>query len=184
MFRNNDEDLLYTDDFRSARRRLVKGSFAVPTVLTVLSGRALALTTAQQRSLAKDVSQTQLPAAVTDPPSPTDTWIRARAYVGQGAGNAQFIPASRLPPSAPGQTSFMTGGQALCVVGGGSYNKGTIYPDGTRSVPVSNGTDTLWYAVLFDLNGRVAGIANVYVDPASAAALGAVHRSVWSSFIL
>ena len=166
------------DDYRLVRRRLVRGSFAVPTVLTVLSGRALAMTTAEQKSLGRDLSQHLQPIAVSDPRPSTDTWVRVRAYKGQGTGNAEFVPASRLPQGAIGSNApFISGTQALCVVSGGSYSVGQIVP----SAPGIN-SDTNWHAVLFDSTGGVAGIANAF--PASRTALGAVHQSVWSSFIV
>lgn len=167
-----------TEGFRQARRRLVRGSFAVPTVLTVVSGRALAMTTAQQRSLSKEFVQPQYPPAVNDPPPTGDTWVRVRAYKGQGTGKAQFISGAQLPAGSSGLPPFMSSVQALCVVDGGPYNKGTIY----NTIPASSGTSTQWYAVLFDSAGTVKGIANVY--PSSSTGTAAVHQSVLASIVV
>lgn len=184
--------------FRSARRRLVKGSFSVPAVMTLATGRALAMTTAEARSLAKDVDAGYphtLPLVVAG--SPTDTWIREQSYKGRNgsSGVPYFIKASQLTAHVvPGAgTSFMTGTQSLCVVSGSissnNYAAGNVY---NFDAPTGFGRGS-YYALLYDHVGTIKAISGTTLvnspvfwpsTASTANGLGGCHQSVWASIIL
>ena len=180
MASNLTEPQQKSDDQRSARRRLIKGSFAAPAALTLCSGSALAAATSPLTCLSKDILASGAPVG----PVATvggDTWVRVRAWVEQGKSYS-FIKAIDVSMVGfAGTTPFITGAQAICVVAGDGYVFGTVYPtfvSGALPVPTNLTQTGNYFAVLMDSSGKVAGISSVN----SINGTGSVHGSCWNSF--
>lgn len=72
------------DDKFSARRRLLRGSFSVPAVLTLASGSALAA-----QSMTCLAKSTQVPSTADLKPTPhADTFVRVQVY---RSGNTHYV---------------------------------------------------------------------------------------------
>lgn len=185
-----------SNDARSARRRLLKGGFAVPAVLTVASGSALAATSVScvARSAANPVKP-----LVTNLTT-TDTYLRvvAMTYLPNGANKTRswWITYDSLAAvaSAAGVTiasGWIGTGGALCVEGGtaggpGNFVTGTVYTPATSpNVPTTTELHTAaqdsqtprYYAVLFDAAGNISGVSFV----GSTQTGSAVTTSCWTS---
>ena len=177
MASNLTEPQQKSDNQRSARRRLIKGSFAAPAALTLCSGSALAAATSPLTCLSKDILASGAPVG----PVATvggDTWVRVRAWVEQGKSYS-FIKAIDVSMVGfAGTTPFITGAQAICVVAGDGYDSGTVYPTGSKIVPTNLTQTGQYFAVLMDSSGKVAGISSVN----SINGTGSVHGSCWNSF--
>lgn len=185
-----DTNLPKTDGANSARRRLIKGGFAVPAALTVASGSALARTSST--CLARDAAAGQTPPF----DSANATWLRVLAYYSgnRGGPNRSFwVTYSDLLTVATLagvsiKNNWITSGQALCVRAGGNFIAGQIYSSATSPVlpsltPSTNLTNnTRYHALLVDANGDIIGISDVFT--ASGQSGGAVHQSCWNSFAL
>lgn len=176
-------------DRRSARRRLIKGSFAAPAALTLASGSAFARTSS--RCVANDANAGVKPVFDTD----NATWLRLQAYDykpnGTNKVTSYWIKGSDVVALANAAGVSVSGpwisvNQYLCVQGGTAptgnlpYVTGNIYSSGTSpTAPESfNSTAPLrYYAVLFDANGNITGISF-----SESGLGGAVHKSCWTSF--
>ena len=178
MASNLTEPQQKSDDERSARRRLIKGSFAAPAALTLCSGSALAAATSPLTCLAKDIRASGAPGAPVTTVETGDTWVRVRAWVEQNKSYA-FIKADDVSMVGfKDTTPFITGSQAICVIGGNGYTVGELYPQNGKPVPTGMQQTGQYFAVLMDPSGRVAGISSVN----SISGTGAVHGSCWNSF--
>lgn len=175
-------------DKRSARRRLLKGSFAVPAALTLASGTAFAAGTNALRCV-------RASAAVPDSPSPasfgSDTLVRVQGYTTLGGPNAYtFIKGSEVAAKL-GTTSGtllvmgansvpLTAANILCVVG-----QTKVPPDRVQNnvydAPSSaaNGTGT-YYAILVNATGDIVGISTGSTVVGGVG--GAVSNVCWQSF--
>lgn len=177
-----------------ARRRLLRGSFSVPAVLTVCSGSTFAQAATSLTCVAKQVNKVKDTAnSGTTTLSSTGNWVRvplqklyrpsnnnvdsiwiAGSYIAtnvQKSGTTVSIGSSTF-----GWTSW------LCyqkVAGGSAYTTGTIYPtQPTRNnyVLALNGE---WVAVLVDANGNITGVLGLQTANPNYP----VHAtSCWSSF--
>ena len=161
-------------DRRSARRCLIKGSFAVPATVALGSGSAFAAAS-NRRCVANDAADQQTPVASS---ADDAVWVRLQAYFDAPTGGNAWILGSEVVGLAAlaGTNSFLTTSQALCVVGGSSK---TIVAGGIYAVPASliSPATGLWYAVLVNSVGDIVGISH-----GNPVAGGAVHRSCWTSF--
>lgn len=188
-----DKTLQGNDGADSARRRLIKGSFAVPAVLTVASGSALARTSS--RCIAREAAAGGT--ATFD--SADATWQRVLAYTyskKSGSVRSYWIRWEELNSLAllAGVTiknNWIVAGQALCVetgdaaTGSVQHVSGSIYSASTTPILPSL-TSSLtaglvrYYAINVDVNGNIIGISLKFT--ASGQSGGAVHKSCWNSF--
>lgn len=191
-----DKKLQRFDGADSARRRLIKGSFSIPAVLTVASGSALARTSSG--CVARDANAN--PANAPDFDTTNSTWQRVLAYTyrkNPGSTRSYWIRHDELFALAglagvSIKSNWITSGQALCVQSGtaasGStpHTSGTIYSSSsTPALPTltSSASDaalTRYYAIKVDAAGDIIGISLIYT--ASGQSGGAVHQSCWNSF--
>jgi hypothetical protein len=166
-------------DRRSARRRLIKGSFAVPATVTLCSGSAFAAAS-NKRCVANAAADPQTPDAIATDDA---VWVRLQAYYDAPTGGNAWIVGSEvagLAAFAGTHSLLMTVSEALCVVSATkSIVAGTVH-----AVPSSLNSLTLlqsapkgkYYAVLVNSGGDIVGISQ------SIGTGGAVHRSCWTSF--
>ena len=167
---------------RSARRRLIKGGFAVPAALTLSSGSAFAAGSTAARCVKNAADLPDLPS-----PGITDSLIRVQAYsTGAGADAYAFVKgadvAAKLGAST-GVLAILDGAGAplssttvLCVVGQTKAPPDVIANRVYPTPATSTGTG-VYYAILVDANGRIVGISTV-----STAVGGAVSNDCWQSF--
>lgn len=173
-------------DPSSARRRLLKGSFAVPAALTLASGTAFAAGSAGMRCVNNSSTAPNNQPA----PGPTDTLIRVRAWTSlSGADAYVFVRGDDIVAklgTSSGQMLLKDRNgvsvgvnDVLCVVGQTNttpqYVANTSYP-AASAIPGSTGT-AAYYAILIDTNGNIVGISTV-----STVAGGAVSNNCWRSF--
>lgn len=173
-------------DPRCARRRLLKGSFAVPAALTLASGTAFAAASSAARCLANNAQAPNIPA-----PGGSDILIRVQAFTDPTATGADvyaFVKGSDVAAKLGTSSGTLqvkdrnnvslASGNVLCVVGdtrpSGSqiHIKNTVYP-----TPASSASTSAFYAILVDANGNITGISTV-----STVAGGAVSNACWQSF--
>lgn len=179
-----------TDAKTQARRRLLRGTFAAPAVLTVCSGSTFAQAVTSLTCVAKQVNSVKDTAnsGTTSTPA-SGNWVRVPLLKlwRESNGNVDSIWISGAYISAniqkTGTTSFLGSTSWLCylkVAGGSDYNTGQIYgaqPTRNRFTLVANGE---WVAVLVDASGNIKGVVGL-----QAAGTGQypVHAtSCWSSF--
>lgn len=156
----------------SARRRLLRGAFSAPAVLTLYSGSALA-TASSQRCLANQNGA----AATPTPTTGTDSWYRVQLYK-KSTGSTHWVVGSSLPVNRSGSPTLPANGQAAkfgvdsTVVG--EYNKMYTTPGTTPSgVTVLSGK---YAALRFDSNGLCVGIG-------ATGGGSAIAQSCWNSFV-
>lgn len=182
-----DDNVREPESRRSARRRLIKGSFSAPAVLTLASGSALAKSSSQ--CIANDAAAGVKPGVQTN----GTTWVQVQIYTyTTGNSTSSWVRGSDLlniATAANVTCSWITAAQYLCMIGGKApssnnpdYVAGNIY-DNTTPTPapplsklaILNGKS---YAVTVDSSGNIIGVDSVIKGTGTG---GAVHLSCWSS---
>ena len=156
-----------------ARRRLIRGAFGVPAVLTVASGSVAAASNVN--CIAKTLS---FPPVHQGPnPPTTDTIIRIRVYLDATPNlryvRGQDVPAAYMASAAPG---FMSSTQVWRF--NVAQNQTVGSPSSTPSASSLTAINR-WAALRFDNNGALVGVG----DGGSGGPAGyAVTASCWNSF--
>lgn len=178
-----DNDLRDHDGHRTARRRLIKGSFSAPAILTLASGSAWAASSS--RCIANEAAREIHPGVQTGA-----TYLQVQIYTyAKGNTTSYWVRGADLQAiaTAAGVGCFqITTTQYLCMVGGKApsgptdYQAGAIYDSSTDPAM----TPTLlamftgnYYAVSVDSSGNIIGVDSVIKSGSG----GAVHMSCWSS---
>lgn len=189
-----DKEMQFVEGAGSARRRLLKGSFAVPAVLTIASGSALA------RTSSGCIVGEAAAGETSDFDTTNETWQRVLAYTflkNPGSDRSYWIRYEEIHGLAilagvAIQNDWITAGQALCVqsgtaaTGSSQHVSGTIYSSSTTPIlPTLTSSDSIsgsvrYYAVIVDSSGNIIGISLKFT--ASGQTGGAVHQSCWNSF--
>ena len=158
-----------------ARRRLVRGAFAAPAVMTVFSGRALAQTSAT--CFAKNAVTAVAP---TINNATTDTWFRVRVWRigtdgnGDGVADGNYVKVSEVPYElALAITPFTYGGFSFIRLR--ANNDYDIHPN--QSAPTSGvpAYRNRWVLLRFNAQGKVIGFGGMDGSPMS--------TSCWTSFL-
>jgi hypothetical protein len=181
--RTVDYDVRDHDDHRTARRRLIKGSFSAPALLTLASGSAWAMSSS--RCIANDAAQQIHPGVQTGA-----TYLQVQIYTfAKGNTTAYWVRGADLQAiaTAAGVGCFqITTTQYLCMVGGKApsgptdYLAGAIYDNSTDPAMTPDLLATLagnYYAVSVDRTGNIIGVDSVIKTGSG----GAVHMTCWSS---
>ncbi|MEO5698676.1 MAG: hypothetical protein ABIQ60_16265 [Burkholderiaceae bacterium] len=153
----------------SARRRLIRGAFSAPAVLTLCSGSAFAALS-NQRCVANQVNGTRTYPDV----GPADTWVRVQRY--KLNGNKFYVR---------GQDIVALRGTSTTI---SSYITATQWQEATSpyailSGPPGNGNNTPqvdtgnFVAVRVNADGNIVGIVGDGTGSTSA-----VANSCWASF--
>ena len=169
----------------SARRKLLRASFAVPVVLAVHNGAALAAKSNALRCAVNATLDPQFPAAAPA----ADSWTRTVVY-NNPTDNKKYVKVSDLLAIATaGGLGFVTpsGSNAtdwVEYVAGGSYVYAT--PVGTPAPTAAS--PVILAAVLFDSGGAAPNVIRVvgFVQPnqtSAATGTSAVSASCWSSLM-
>ena len=174
----------------SAQRRLVRGAFAAPAALTLMSGSAFAATSLScvARQLTNPVQPTPDPAMTAN--GGGDNYIRVQLqqkFTGapSPATQSTWVSGADLllapVPPAVASGSFLGTNNWWCYTAGASsgYSAGRMYSDADAKDIARGGTPTLmpnqYVAVRFDVTGKIVSVT-------SAANTSAVSHSCWSSF--
>lgn len=155
-----------------ARRRLLRGAFGVPAVLTVASGSVAA---ASNLNCITNISPFPAVHQGTAPPT-TDSIIRIRVY--KASDDKRYVRGQDVPEiyMAVAAAGFMKAAQVW------RFNVNQNQTVGTPIDPPSKMTLTAinrWAALRFDANGNLVGVGvGGDVGPAG----NAVTTSCWNSF--
>lgn len=182
-----------TESHNSARRRLVRGSFALPTVLAVHNGSALAARSNQFRCVINDVAARQAPAVLTIA-DPNDKWMRVQRWR-EGTSGPYYVKVADLQSVAStaginytGNTN-MQGTSSSDEFGAGSSTKWLRWSSSGPAAPTLGQVLTAdgSVAVYFSATGtgasavvKVEGFVKQGQTQASAGQ-GATTRSCWTS---
>jgi hypothetical protein len=154
----------------SARRRLVRGAFAAPAVLTLCSGSALAAAS-NERCLANKVTQGQ----ATFLSGPVDgTWLRVQRYMtSDGKTTTYYINGNDVVGLTAGKANLTTYLKA------GEYQNISQAPYGKCAKPAGVKADgNNFVAVRVDASGNIQG----WAGDGTTAGTSAVPGSCWASF--
>jgi hypothetical protein len=150
----------------SARRRLIRGAFVAPTVLTLYSGGALAATSSKLRCVASQNAKpiTSGPEIVVD--ATNSTYVRVQLYVVNAVYYVRGadLPAARVNslPSAPSQA------QIFDITANALTGSPVTTPNGLAAATK--------YAVLrIDATGSVVGVG-------AGSGGSVIGKSCWTSF--
>jgi hypothetical protein len=175
-----DEKTINPPEKGLARRRLLRGTFAAPAVMTLVSGSALAGT-----SLSCVVRQNQPGNTVSAGSNPDGTvWIRVPVWEKRQNVNryTQFVSGADIASLLPPGGSYLPSGSWQCISITGTtlgFTVGTAYTTAqatTISALTMTQVSGLYVGVRIDALGKVVG-----VEPYSSAN-SAMHASCWTSF--
>ncbi len=176
----------------SARRRMVRGVFAAPAVLTLCSGSAFAAVS-NQRCVANQVNDARMFPDV----GPADTWLRVQRYKLTSNGNSFSVSGSDIVQLSGSTTATTTKyyvrGQDIVALRGSnttisSYITATQWQEATSPYTILSGapgngnktpvvdTDN-FVAVRVNADGNIVGIVGDGTGISSA-----VMNSCWASF--
>ena len=180
---NNNPQL--PDDKASARRRLIRGSFAAPAMLALHSGRAFAQATGGAAACL--VKQNTVP--VTPAPTPTngdDTYFRYQLWVirrGDGTIANSWVKGADLSVyMRKGLSPFLASGSWWQF---NTNNNRLIAAGSTTTEPTPNANQTFtqtgaWVVLRVDANGQLVGAGKF--DSAGGTGGSPVGDSCWNSF--
>ena len=165
----------------SARRRLIKGAFSAPAIMTLYSGSVFATTSSAARCIKNKVTGT----TPEFPASPAAaTWLRVQRYklLKTGTTSTYYYYVKGADVVALQQGKFTP-----LYLGTGDYQKVT----GTTTVTIvgaspTSGTNTLekdtgnFVAVRVDQDGKIVGI----VGSGATTSTSAVAQTCWASFAI
>jgi hypothetical protein len=189
-YRRNEQDVLNvtqsskSQEIVSARRRLLRGSFAAPAVLALHSGSAIAATTSALRCIANQVASPTTQAVVT---SNDGAWLRVqlwayvksgKAYNGEywlrGSDLSAYVVNAQMPFLS--STQFQKFNIDTNVLVGAALSTQPVAPDDKH----------VWQAVSRFVSLRVTATGAIVSAGAStvSSASSAVSGTCWNSFKL
>jgi hypothetical protein len=172
-------DKIYT--VASARRRLIRGTFAAPAVLALHSGGALAATSLS--CLARQVPSNTTQVVVNFVETPP-AWLRVQLWAffngSTVKSNAYWIRGADLPV-VPGQTNFLSGTEYWQF----DTTNNVLTGPKLSSQPTVSGGGFTWQAVSKYVSLRVASGGAILSAGATTVSTqtSAVSYSCWASFI-
>ena len=162
-----------TRDPISARRRILRGTFAAPAVMTLASGSTFAGT-----SLTCVARQQTSP--ITAPVAPDNTWLRVPVWVSRNGSSGNYgklVKGSEVASLLPPGGSYLLTNEWQCVAIFGTGSGYTVGQKTTSPSPTPQLTSPVEYvAVRVDAAGKIVGVQGV------STANTALHVSCWTSF--
>jgi len=164
----------------SARRKLVRGTFAAPALLALHSGGALAASSNLRCISVRNANPVSPVPAVTSSPT-ADTYLRYQLWSIQNNGNSTiagyFVRGADLAPLArAGQAPYLPSSQAQLFDVSTNTGSATFTTDPPSMTGNQSVVRSEKFAVLrIDANGRIVGIG-------SGGTGSAVSGSCWTSF--
>ena len=151
----------------NARRRLIRGAFAAPAIMTVCSGSALA-NSSSLRCVANQVSAA-LPVPLVS--NVTDNWVRVQLWT-QGGSTSYFVRGAdvfALKPASTTSNILASDWLAFDIVSNKTGAAGT-----SSGKQLSN--PAKWAAIRVDASGNIVGVG--------AGSGTAIAGTCWTSFRL
>lgn len=170
-------------DGRTARRRLIRGVFSAPAVLTLYSGNTFAQ--ASMSCVAKQVAA--IPPALPEPSGGPDTWVRVQLWTlgAAGTGGSRWVKGEDVVALKSGTgTVHLTSVQWQCFSAGNANGNTSGYTMGqvldstpTKGIktPAKNGQ---WVALRVDASGNIVGVVGLNGSSNTSAVAG----TCWDSF--
>ena len=155
---------------QAARRKLVRGVFAAPAVLTVCSGSAFANSSSMRCLVNQTATGNQVTMPVIDG---TDAWLRIQLYqTGTSPSFSYWISGNFMQTwKRPTNSVYLTSTQWQ------AFNIGTTTPGAIQGSMPSGAQTCNKYAVLrFNAAGNVVGVGT------SGTASSALAGTCWASF--
>ena len=156
----------------SARRRLLRGAFAAPAVMTLFSGSVAA---ASVTCVARQQTSPIAPVG-----APDNTWVRVRVYIsgsGRSGNYGKLVSGADVASLMPPGGSYLANNawQCVAIVGSGSgYTVGSTTISPNPSPVLASPAE--FVAVRIDAAGKIVGVQGV------STANTALHVSCWTSF--
>ena len=160
---------------QAARRKLVRGAFAVPAVMTVVSGSAFA-TTSSMRCLANQVSNSPttkgVAAGTINGPAPADGWVRVELWKSSD-GTKHYVRGSDLNSyfQRPTNSVYLTTSEWQ------EFNVANNTLGAKVAAPMGASASGQFASVRFDTTGSVVGLGGTGTADSSA-----LPSTCWSSF--
>jgi hypothetical protein len=151
----------------SARRRLIRGAFVAPTVLTLYSGGALAATSSKLRCVVSQNAKpiTSGPAIIVD--ATNSTYVRVQLYV---VGGVFYVRGQDLPVARANSLPTTSQAQVFDIAANALTGSPVTTPNGLA--PATQ------YAVLrIDATGAVVGVG-------AGSGGSVIGKSCWTSFTI
>jgi hypothetical protein len=161
----------------NARRKLIRGVFAAPAVLTVSSGSALAATSAS--CLQKQLSRSEYP-EVSEVPIPTGTtWMRVQLGVMESTTSPSLSVYYVDPRNFPSPPGYLGGSLRLFNIGTNSEGTEPLSEPALQAnfSPYSK-SGGKWAVIRYNASGTIVGVGKGTVGQDTA-----VGRSCWTKFI-
>lgn len=160
----------------SARRRLIRGAFTAPAVMTLYCGSAFAATS-NMRCVSNQVSNPSFPGV-----GPADTWMRVQRYKlwlnNSTTGTEYWVKGSDVVALRGAKVSITT------YLGTNQFHKLGTSPIFTTTTPPTSGNRGLeidpdkFVAVRVDRDGNIVGV----VESTTGTGSSAVANTCWTSF--
>ena len=151
----------------SARRRLIRGAFVAPTVLTLYSGGALAAASSKLRCIASQNVAPITTGAAIAVDTTNSTYVRVQLYV---VGGIYYVRGQDLPVARV--NSLPTTSQAQ------TFDIGTNALTGSPvSTPAGLAPATQYAVLRIDSTGTVVGVG-------AGSGGSAIGKSCWTSFTI
>ncbi len=152
----------------SARRRLIRGAFAAPTVLTLYSGGAMAANSSALRCV---VNQNNVPVSPVPLVSTTNsTYFRVQLHAVSTSPAVLYVRGDSLPAARIGTLPTNSQAQVFSI----TSNTFTAAPVAT---PANLAAQNQWAVLRVDSTGNVVGVG------ASGSGGSAIFQSCWTSFV-
>lgn len=174
----------------TARRRLLRGSFAAPAVLTVCSGSTFAQAASSLSCVNKQVNQVKDTVnSATSTTASTGNWVRVplkKLAKSDGTVDSVWVDGSYIAANIQksGTTSYLGSTSWQCyrkVKGDSLYVQGNIYTAAPARNYYSLSANGEWVAVLVDQNGNIKGVIDLK-SPSATNGYPVHATSCWSSF--
>lgn len=156
----------------NARRRLIRGAFAAPAIMTVCSGSALA----GSSSLRCVAHQANTPVTVLSlPDSSTVGWMRVQLYT-QGSGSTYYVKGSAIVAlKAPGTSTAYMGLSDWQPFNINNSTAGTVNSASPSNPQLSS--PAKYAAIRVDAGGNIVGVG-------ATGGGTAIAGTCWTSFTL
>jgi len=156
----------------SARRRLLRGAFSAPALLTVYSGSAMA-TSSPLRCVINQHATPVHPTALTSAPTSSERYLRVRVYTGNDAG--MYVMGSEITPFVRRNvTAYITSSQVQRVTPDtipGVYSAPVAWADKSPYTAINK-----WVALRVDSSGKIIGVVG------AGSGGTAIAGTCWTSF--
>ncbi len=156
----------------SARRRLLRGAFSAPALLTVYSGSAMATSSPLSCVINQNATSVH-PPALSVAPTSSERYLRVRVYTGSDAG--MYVMGSEITPFVRRNVpAYITGSQVQRITPDtipGVYATPINWSDKSPYTAINK-----WVALRIDSSGKIIGVVG------GGSGGSAIAGTCWTSF--